>query len=240
MRASESSRSLSSHARNMEGIKSMSPSEVQAATVAICNELKQVFGPAPILSTESMEAFDAILLGLIESHKPWDFMSKQLVWWMTLATWDIWRYGRHKVLGIERHHRQHLEFVAQRAKAALKSKDDRAYQSTDPELSAEVNRLFDLLDTCDSTVTDIKDLIERSTTELDHARALEKGINFHEKLDEHVNSAMRRFHISFAQMQQYREICAWQIRRGEEVVEVEPPKALEQVSIVPVEEGSKQ
>jgi hypothetical protein len=117
-------------------------------------ELNTVYGPPPILSTEKREAFDLVLKGLVECHNPRDFMSKQFVWWMAVASWEIYRYGRHKVLGVERHHRQHLEFVAKRAKTALEGKESRAAKNNDPELSAEVNRLFDLLDTIESTVTD--------------------------------------------------------------------------------------
>ena len=220
----------------------MTSTEIQNTTTAICSELKELFG-SPVLSTEKSEAYDAILAGFISSHKPWDFMSKMFVKWMADAAWDIFRYGHHKKLGIERKYRQRLEFQAKRAKAALTKKKQRADEQEDTEgLSPELIRTLELFDVIEGVPQDIDEIFDRSADERDHATALEDGIGYHEQLDGQQNSAIRRFNYAFAQLQQYREVTAWQGGQPDKVVDVEfeeaTPISQDEAPIVPAIEGT--
>ncbi len=214
-----------------------------ATTIRV--EMTAMFGPPPVLSTERLEAFDAILLGLISSHKPWDFMSKQFVWWMAVASWDIARYGRHKKLGIERKYRRRLEFQVQRAKSVLANRKATSNnQTAEEEISPEFQRLLDLMDVVETTLPDLNEIAKQAANELDHSRALEEGIRYHEQLDNQLNAAIRRFHIAFAQFQQYRADVGWLNAQmaeslGGDIAKIEQ-KSPDQPSIVPSVEGPSQ
>jgi hypothetical protein len=62
------------------------------------NKLRKLLGPAPVLSSESRKAYDAILSGLMEAVKPNDFVLEMLVTDLADWTWEIKRYKRYKVL----------------------------------------------------------------------------------------------------------------------------------------------
>ena len=186
-------------------------------------DLKTQFGEPPVLSTESSEAYDAILAGLVASHKPWDCMSKMLVRQMADFIWHILRYERHKSWTIERRHRKRVEFQARRAKAAADKKKARAEEVVEKtnEGSPELNRLLELLDVHESTYQDVDDILNRSAEELDHAQALEDGIDYYERLDDLRNSASRGLKDTFRQFCEYREATAWQNQQLREIIDAE-------------------
>ena len=65
-------------------------------------ELKELFGPAPVLSSEDAKAYDAMLARILESLKASDFIEQMLGKDLTDATWEMKRYSRHKAMVIER------------------------------------------------------------------------------------------------------------------------------------------
>ncbi len=177
-------------------------------TTAVLSELKTMFGPLPILSTEKPEVYDAMLAGLVASHKPWDYPSKFFVWLMANAAWDILRYIRHKNWTIDRRFRQHLAHQAQRAKALAEKKKQLANEQDKlpKEDSAELDRLFDLLHVVETGIEDVDEIIDRSAKELDHARALEHGIDYIERIDVLHSTAFKRYNEAFILLQRYREV----------------------------------
>src|SRR5262245_65154403 len=72
-------------------------------------ELKELFGPPPVLSSEDPKAYDAMLACILASLKPRDFIEQMLGKDLTDATWDMQRYSRHKALVIERQYREQQE-----------------------------------------------------------------------------------------------------------------------------------
>lgn len=66
------------------------------------SELRKLFGPAPVLSSESPKAYNTILSRLMEALKPDDFVLEMLVFDLADATWEMKRYKCHKVLVGER------------------------------------------------------------------------------------------------------------------------------------------
>src|SRR5262245_30185583 len=72
-------------------------------------ELKELFGPPPVLSSEDPKAYNAMLALFIESVKPRDFIEQMLCKDLADATWEMKRYSRNKALGIERQYREQQE-----------------------------------------------------------------------------------------------------------------------------------
>src|SRR5215510_3406840 len=94
---------------NMIALNSTSQS-----TESCLAELKSLFGPPPILSTERAQAFYDMFDGLAKSLRPADVMEKIFVWDLTVCTWDISRYNRHKSLLVERQYQQHRDMKVKR------------------------------------------------------------------------------------------------------------------------------
>jgi hypothetical protein len=76
---------------------------------SIVAEINNICGPPPILSSESLEAYQKLLLGLFATIQPRDTLEQVLVRGLADSAWEILRYTRHKALLIERKHRQTLE-----------------------------------------------------------------------------------------------------------------------------------
>jgi hypothetical protein len=193
--------------------------DVQTATTASnLTEMKTLFGPPPILSTEKPELYDAMLAGLVASHKPWDFPSKFFVWLMANAAWDILRYIRHKNWTIDRRFRQHLAHQVQRAKALAEKRKQSASKQNQPDESEEFNRLVDLLDVVEANVSDVDEIFDRAAKEVDHARALEHGIGHIERLDVLHSTAFKRYNEAFIMLERYREVFSTRSREEFEMM----------------------
>ena len=82
----------------------------------ILAEIKEVWGPRPVLSSEDAKAYDRILLNLIQCIDPENFMEQMLVKEVADSTWEQVRYTRHKPLVMERRFCDQRKFEAQRQK----------------------------------------------------------------------------------------------------------------------------
>jgi hypothetical protein len=71
---------------------------------------RKQFGPPPVLSTESIEAYNEMMSQLVAVFAPQNFLEQSFVKDLTDATWEVKRYTRYKALVIERKFRQRLEF----------------------------------------------------------------------------------------------------------------------------------
>jgi hypothetical protein len=71
----------------------------------ILAEIKEVWGPPPVPSTEDAKAYDRILLNLVECIVPANFMEQMLIKETADSTWEQVRYTRHKPLVMERRFR---------------------------------------------------------------------------------------------------------------------------------------
>jgi hypothetical protein len=156
-------------------------------------EIKKLCGPPPVLSSENVKAYDTMLLRLIESLKPHDCMEGLLIKQVADCEWEKIRFGRHKILLMERGHRQHLESRAQRIKAA-------AALSTQAKARSEP-----LADAAHAALKEIEATMLRSPTEADYAEALERGIDYAERLDKLLNTATARQDYALKLLEQHRE-----------------------------------
>ena len=178
---------------------------------------KRLLGPAPVLTSEDLKAYDAIMESFTECIEPTDLITLMLVKDLTDSTWDILRYSRHMTLLIEREHlkRQDIEQkrrlreqkrkqdIARRVEERKKAKcaeenkqtgqpDEPADQGEQVEPAGEVEqaggrttqfkRMLDLEEVINSTVPDVDEILDAPADEVDHAAALQSGIEYHETL----------------------------------------------------------
>jgi hypothetical protein len=171
------------------------------STESCLAELKSLFGPPPILSSERAKAFDDILDGLVKCFRPADIVEKMLVWDLAVCTWDISRYNRHKSLLVERQYQQHRDMKVKRIEQVASRKE--AAEAAKPANALE--RLEELEEVMNDAVRDADTILERPAEELDHARALEAGMAYYGQLDNWLSVVHRRRNDVIDQFERYRE-----------------------------------
>ena len=168
----------------------MSENQSPKSTAAIVLELKERFGPPPVLSTESLEAYYGIMAELVDCFQPKDMVQKMLDVDLTNCTWEIKRYTRHKSLTIDRKYRQCLEYQAQRVKRLAERKNGIARDESAIEPENLAMQMFELEDDIQVALNEWREILRRTPKELDHAHALEAAIDYHERLDALLRRSM--------------------------------------------------
>jgi hypothetical protein len=193
-------------------------------TRAQIGKVRELFGPPPVLSTESERAYNEILSQFVESFAPQDVLELSLVRHLTDSTWEIIRYTRHKTLGIEARFRQHLLAEAQRKKLQAQRMQEiarkRAERSQTP--ANEDERLGELEKVVMTSVADVDEILDRVPKELDHARALEANIENHERLDGCLNASVSRRNDVLNQFELYRVGLSLRLRKlSDKIIDAE-------------------
>jgi hypothetical protein len=160
-------------------------------------ELKMLCGAPPVLTSESAKAYDRMTLHFIQSLRPRDFVERMFIRNLTDCSWEILRYTRHKTLLMERKLRPLLEHRAQRLDAADHSKEE---QARAPAAAEGDGKPQEAMHAAQGHV-----VLLRRPTELDHADALERGIDYAERLDKLLNAATARRNDVLDQFYQYRD-----------------------------------
>ena len=185
----------------------MSHEEEGKVTKWVPAENKALFGPPPVLSSENVEHYHEIWDQLTACLMPNDFMEQLLIRTVVDTTWDAQRYTRQRTLSVERRFRQHLEFQVKRSKDIKERRDQQirhlAEKMGRPE--SDVARLIELDEEVVLTIGKVDEILDRIPTELDHARALESAIGYHEQLERLINGALARRDQALAQLEYYRE-----------------------------------
>ena len=199
-------------------------SETSLATTV--QELKDLFGAPPVLSTESMAAYEQISTQMVQCIRPRDCLEKMCVRHIVDATWDAVRTTRHKTLAIERKYRQRLEFQAARIVLAAKKREDHEQDKIDrrefSELPIEVQRQYALQSIPEDVVADVDEILGRAAEERDHARALEEGIGYYDRLDFQLGTALARRDDALQQLDRYRNGMGKQVARlSDEIIDAE-------------------
>ena len=176
-------------------------------------ELQKHFGSPPILSTESVEDYEAVAAQFMKYINPEDFIVLMFVRDLTDWTWEMMRYKRHKTWAIERKHRQQLEFQAMREQfnAQQKARARKAKDLSRPVTVAD--QAYELEIVVESTADDVKELVEQRPKELDLARALESSIDYYERLDQLLGIANSRRNGALELIAFYRDGLASRLRR---------------------------
>jgi len=89
---------------------------IPARVLRILAEIKEVWGPPPVLSSEDAKAYDRNLLNLVQCIVPANFIEQMLIKEAADSTWEQVRYTRHKPLVMERRFCDQRKFEAQRQK----------------------------------------------------------------------------------------------------------------------------
>jgi hypothetical protein len=187
---------------------------VQTTTYAINSvQFENFFGPPPVLSTESAEVYKAILSFCSDSVKPKNFIEHLLVRDVVDASWEIRRYVAHKTLMIDRKYRNRIEYLARRAKEVAENPDAIRLRKDAKESLTELDRAYELEFAAEATLHDVTKIIKREPVDLDHARALEEGIEIYEKLDRLLNAAIARRDNALSQLERYRNGLGQHLRR---------------------------
>jgi hypothetical protein len=175
------------------------PRKFKPHDLIILRELKTLFG-RPVLTSENREAYDRMLLGLIESIDPRDHLERLWVKDIATYTWEIHRWTRHMALVPERKFQQHREQRAQHIKAAAQNKQAQIHK-----LSVE-NKDCDSADLVRAALEKADAILQQSATEFDHADAHERGIEYIERLDKLRNAAVAKRENALDQLVRYRAV----------------------------------
>jgi hypothetical protein len=160
-------------------------------------ELRQLLGAPPVLRTENARSYGEIISRLMACLAPRDFMEQMWIKELTDCTWEMTRYTRHKTLSMERGFRQHLKFPGQDALA-----ERLAGQNGEPA------------DMRDGSV----DAAEAMAVELDHARALEATLGYHERVDKLLVTATARRNNVLELIERYRDGLGHRMREVSDTI----------------------
>jgi hypothetical protein len=195
-------------------------------------ELKRLFTP-PVLSSEDHKAYYTIMTRFLESLKPRDFVELIFVKDLTDSSWEIMRYSNHKSPVIEREHQRHVEIQAKRRQEERKQKAaiaDRVAEMTKAAEQAgetkeakpgeqasaptsQYERWLELEEVIDGGISDVDEIVDGPADELDHAKALEAGIEYFEQLDRLMRVQVARRNDVIEQIEFYRRGLGQHLRQ---------------------------
>ena len=218
-------------------------------TPANFTELRDLFGPPPVLSSEDAKAYDAMLVLILKSLHANDFIEQMLGKDLTDATWEMKRYSRHKALVIERQYREQQEMEeveeAEEAEETEQVEESAAVEGAQSEQVEEVKpagapttqfeRMLELAEVVDSVVPDCDEIILGPVEELEYAAALENSVNYYERLDRLHSVAMSRRDDILRQLDFYRQGLGRHLRQvSNDIIEGEVLETKEEApSIAP-------
>jgi hypothetical protein len=179
------------------------------------NQMRPMFGPPPVLRSESHVQYMAIYDRYIDLLDPQDVLELTLLTHLVNDLWLIKRYMRHQTLGIERWHQQSLAFQTQRQQSQDARKESSARRKAKKMTlkPADITELVHLEDNAESVVSDIDEIADRRPTELEHNHALEQGSAFQEQLDKWLTTAKVRFYKTLELFEHYREGLGQRLRQ---------------------------
>jgi hypothetical protein len=179
-------------------------------------ELEALLGQPPVLRTEDAEFYHKIRARFMACFRPEDVIQWWLVDRLVDDAWLIKRYSRHQTVAVERRYQQSLQYQAQRVKLQNATKEKRTSFLADrmSQTPPDVAQLRHLEDTIMDSLSDVEEILERTPTELEHNRALEKAITFHEQLDKLIASATKRFNDALILLEHYNEVVGQRVRQA--------------------------
>jgi hypothetical protein len=203
-------------------------------------------GRTPVLKTEDPALYAKLHANFMACLSPEDIVLESLIDRLVNDQWFIMRYGRHQTVAIERSFQQSLDFQEQRRnlrkakkEALAKIQAERMAQSP-----PEVAQLVHLEKRVGDPIEEIDEILERTPTEIEHNRALERSILFQEQLDRLVNNATKRFNETLELIECYKARSGKRLRQAAEDLNAvstdqgEAPRQTEGPSIVPSENNT--
>ena len=212
-------------------VKQMSKNDSVAKTLA---DIKKLLGAPPVLTSESLRTYDRLLTQVVEAMQPRDIIEMMFVKDVVNASWEISRYETHQTLVIERQHQRRQEQENKRRQHERKRKKElvayKEEQREQAERTAEsanqdeqqdqtkapttlFERMLELEEVIDATVSDVDEIIEAVPDEVDHAIALEAGIDYFVELDRLRSVAIARRNEALRQLDFYHHGLGERLRR---------------------------
>jgi len=204
-------------------------------------QARELFGPAPILTSEEPKRFDKFYMQLATAIQPRDFTELLLIWHLTCDSWSLSRYTRHATVAIERRYQEHLLFEAQRAQFEEKRKLSRAGTTFANAVPRDIAELANLEEKFLFTPDEVDEILLRKVSERDHNLGLQRSIVFQDQLDKLINSATRRRDDALNQLETYRAGLGAQAKEAaEQILEGEfaeaVPVSSDASALVPLDE----
>lgn len=182
--------------------------------------------PAPsILSTEFAVEFELLFDKLLACLKAQDALEAMLIRDLAETSWELHRYGRLRGLSFERSFKQSLDFQVQRMKAqqARKQKQIGTLAEHATQKPADIAEVAYLERKLMDSPTDMVEILKRTPTELDHARALEKHLSFHKDVELILASISRRRNEALRLLDLYRAGLGKRVDEAvKEIIDAEP------------------
>ena len=216
----------------------------------ILARIKKLFEP-PVLTSESLKDYYDIMLRFIECLMPRDPIEELFVVDLTILTWEAKRLSLHKTLLIEREFLRNQEIERKRLQKEQKRKAEAAYwderrrkesekeetagqgeQSEQVETTEQVQqagasptlmeRMLALDEVINATIPDVDEILMDPADEVDHAAALETGIDYFEQLDRLQGVAIARRNDVLRQIDLHRHGLGQHARRvSDEIIDGE-------------------
>ena len=182
---------------------------------AAMNGVDELFGPAPVLSTEDAGSFKLLFEKVAEALMPRDFIEMIYIRRFVCEVWLIERLGRHGTIAIERRYQESREQMLYNARVQKARKDKLdvvTFVNTTPR---DIATLAAFAETPDEILT-------RRATETDHNRAMEKNIELSEALDSLMDNAIRRRNDAMKQLEVHRVGLGARVKEvADRIVDVE-------------------
>jgi len=190
-------------------------------------DLETLASPPPVLRSEDRELYEKIRDRFMACFAPKDVLEWHLVNRLIEEAWFIKRYTRHQTVAVERWYQQSLEFQAQRVKAQSARKETLANSLAErmTQRPPEVADLLHLEEKVLESPAELDEILQRTPTELQHNRALEKSMLFQEQLDKLIASATKRFNDTLELFEHYREGLGQRLRWvAEDILKADGPE----------------
>lgn len=175
-----------------------------------------LFGPPPVLSTENQQAYDKIRGEYVAHYRPKNAVQLRAIREVVDCDWEIFRFIRHRAVGIERHFRKSIDNQVLRLRSKNEQNKERVGRL--PKYTPnDIAQLSALESVIAKTEADVEELLKRQPLEIDHNRALEQGAEFFDHVDRWLNSATARRNAAL----QLVEYCCGPSPDNREVIETE-------------------
>jgi len=185
------------------------------------------------------------MLHFIECDPPRNFLQEMLIVDAVNSAWEARRYSRNKTLVIECEHERHQEMEKKRLRHARKVKAERAWwKAHDAEKAAQpkdadqtgeageaeqvgtpttqLERKLELEEVIDSTVAEVDEILLAPADEVDHAKAMQSGIDYYERLHRLFRDAIGMRNDALRHLELYRQSLSQQLHRhSNEIVDAE-------------------
>jgi hypothetical protein len=167
--------------------------------------LVELFGPAPVLPSESFQDYQQIMRLFLQGFTPRNLLEQMFIIELTNCTWEMARYTRHKTLLMQRRLLQRLAYQEQRRIDAAQREEGQDKSLPEPPTCPD-----DLLD---QVIEEIDAILLRSDEDINHLRALEVAFLYYERIDRLLASATARRDNTLDRIERYKDKFGQHLRR---------------------------